>query len=899
MQMMRKTTLLFTLIISVASFGQINSGNPSVPFGSNSSYDYGMMPTNLPSSGTYGGSTEAANAYNSFKNEFVENCGSNEARVKFDQKTKTVSEGIAYTMLLSAYAADKDVFNRLWQYYKTRRNGNGVMHWKWNGCGTSNADREGVNGATDAELDAAMALIVADKQWGSSGQVHNYASDAVVLINAIKAHEVDGNTFNNGDGWGDAGGCRNPSYQSPAYARVYESFLEAQGQNSSGWSAIADGSANLLKINSERTNSGLPSNWCLTNGVPNNSCNASNTDPFSFGYDAVRAPWREGTDYLWFGTSSMHNVVNTQIDFWKGKGGVNQVQGGNSFNQNGSGSGDKNGTFIGMVGAQSLASTTNSTNQSFVNTIYTKNKNTSANDGYFNRVMRCLGLFVQTGNFWNPYSTALNGGNTPPTVSLTSPANNLQTCLGISYTLTANPSDADGISKVEFYDGNTLIRTDNSAPFSYTISSPTAGVKNYKAKAFDTKGASAFSSIVKVTVSTVQSTDGSTCGGNSSEGFNAAIDDFDSVDEVSLGATGDYGIFWWVADDAVSTYTMTRTSSNMKLDVANASPTYKVFGLGFGEGKSIDLTSFSNSDIKIELQNNTNDDVYLAIQLEDSDGGKAEYEIENESAITWDNKWQKIGLEIPKGQRVTKTLDLSKVPNMLGGFGVDKSVGSDGFPCNDATDCPAVEYAFDPSKLAKMVFIVNGGGGIPDQSDYEPVTGDLTFYYFSIGEISNSNSDVIKAGATLPPADTDGDSVDDAIDLCPNTPSGLSVNANGCADSQLDDDNDNVTNDKDNCPNTLPGTTVDAFGCKVNAVNTPESLGIHIFPNPAEGILFLNQETILMNSLSVLSTSGVEMLRKSNLSGTNQVDVSGLSKGVYLLVLNGENGTTQQRIVIK
>ena len=50
-------------------------------------------------------------------------------------------------------------------------------------------------------------------------------------------------------------------------------------------------------------------------------------------------------------------------------------------------------------------------------------------------------------------------------------------------------------------------------------------------------------------------------------------------------------------------------------------------------------------------------------------------------------------------------------------------------------------------------------------------------------------------------------------DNCPNTPTGESVDDNGCSDSQKDSDNDGITDDKDNCPNTPNGEPVDDNGC--------------------------------------------------------------------------------------
>lgn len=64
--------------------------------------------------------------------------------------------------------------------------------------------------------------------------------------------------------------------------------------------------------------------------------------------------------------------------------------------------------------------------------------------------------------------------------------------------------------------------------------------------------------------------------------------------------------------------------------------------------------------------------------------------------------------------------------------------------------------------------------------------------------------------------DEDGDGVDNGDDLCPDTPAGEPVNADGCSDSQLDDgDDDGVIDDDDLCPGTPAGIPVDADGCPI------------------------------------------------------------------------------------
>lgn len=69
------------------------------------------------------------------------------------------------------------------------------------------------------------------------------------------------------------------------------------------------------------------------------------------------------------------------------------------------------------------------------------------------------------------------------------------------------------------------------------------------------------------------------------------------------------------------------------------------------------------------------------------------------------------------------------------------------------------------------------------------------------------------------PTDADGDGVSDALDQCPGTPAGESVDANGCSASQLDGDGDGVSDALDLCPNTPAGEPVDASGCPLGPVD--------------------------------------------------------------------------------
>ncbi|MCI1187159.1 carbohydrate-binding protein [Hymenobacter sp. DH14] len=100
---------------------------------------------------------------------------------------------------------------------------------------------------------------------------------------------------------------------------------------------------------------------------------------------------------------------------------------------------------------------------------------------------------------WLSFTAA---GNTPPTVSLTSPSNGTSFTAPASITISANAADANGtVSSVAFYNGTTLLNTDTSAPYSYTWTGVASGTYSLTAKATDNAGAVTTSTAVSVTVS--------------------------------------------------------------------------------------------------------------------------------------------------------------------------------------------------------------------------------------------------------------------------------------------------------------------------------------------------------------------------------------------------------------
>jgi regulation of enolase protein 1 (concanavalin A-like superfamily) len=105
-----------------------------------------------------------------------------------------------------------------------------------------------------------------------------------------------------------------------------------------------------------------------------------------------------------------------------------------------------------------------------------------------------------------PAAPAAPAGNLPPTVTLTQPASGAQYSAGASISLAASASDPEGqLAQVEFLNGQTVLGTDTTAPYTFTWSNVAAGTYSLTAKARDTAGAVATSTPVTVTVAATTS----------------------------------------------------------------------------------------------------------------------------------------------------------------------------------------------------------------------------------------------------------------------------------------------------------------------------------------------------------------------------------------------------------
>lgn len=150
---------------------------------------------------------------------------------------------------------------------------------------------------------------------------------------------------------------------------------------------------------------------------------------------------------------------------------------------------------------------------------------------------------------------------------------------------------------------------------------------------------------------------------------------------------------------------------------------------------------------------------------------------------------------------------------------------------NNAAVNPYLIAGIGASKYTNVygAFIPLGGGfrfnlfgetNIYTQLQYRiPVTTEANNYHFQVsfgigGLVSNRKEEAVKEVAPPPPADTDGDGINDADDACPTVP-GL-ARYKGCPIP--DTDKDGINDEQDKCP-TVPGTA------KYNGCPVPDTDG--------------------------------------------------------------------------
>ena len=316
----------------------------------------------------------------------------------------TVSEAIAYGMLISVYMDDQDVFKNLYKTWTGNSAGaNGGMNWRI-GC------QGGTGTASDADFDAALALVMASKQWNDA----SYLTAGKSLISWIASNDIASNKIKPGNQWNDG---FNPSYATTAN---FQLFQDVAGGS---WSSVISQAYTDLN-GCQDSKTGLVPDWCDWNSHKPILTSAAVSNDIGFYDDAARTPWRMAMAYYWYGDTKAQafnkKVVEWLIPETRTASGVNsgyKYDGGQYYADESDIRNFVSSTFSGGLGL-ATSSIESAEAKTYLGTVYKvlkEKKSCSTAQGcgegsvagekYYPATLNMIYLLLVTGNMPNLYNT--------------------------------------------------------------------------------------------------------------------------------------------------------------------------------------------------------------------------------------------------------------------------------------------------------------------------------------------------------------------------------------------------------------------------------------------------------------------------------------------------------------
>ncbi|MFF5234822.1 glycosyl hydrolase family 8 [Dactylosporangium sp. NPDC000521] len=384
-------------------------GGPAVPFGS---HLFPYVSGTLRPSGTQSTVDQAVvTYYNKWKAAFVkQNCGNGWYEIiSPDADHPYVAEAQGYGMVIVATMAGADpnaktVFDGLVKYmlaHPSVHNPDLLAAEQDTACKSVN----GSDSATDGDLDVAYGLLLADKQWGSTG-TYNYKQLAIRHINAIKANEVNPTThlLLLGD-WSTPGDSLYwTTRPSDFMIDHFRAFKTATGDTA--WDTIRTAHQNLITDLQSRyaSSTGLLPDFVVdTNTTARPAPGQVLEDPNDGKYfwNSCRTPWRIGTDAVTSGNAASLASARKLNTWVKGKtgGNPNSIAVGYSLGGTAISSGSEPAFFAPFA----VAALTDSGSQAWLDALWTKMVNTSfTSTDYYSTSIQLQVMIVVSGNFWAP-----------------------------------------------------------------------------------------------------------------------------------------------------------------------------------------------------------------------------------------------------------------------------------------------------------------------------------------------------------------------------------------------------------------------------------------------------------------------------------------------------------------
>ncbi|MEM9264375.1 MAG: glycosyl hydrolase family 8 [Cyanobacteria bacterium P01_F01_bin.13] len=246
---------------------------------------------------------------------------------------RTTSEGQAYAMLRAVLIDDAESFERVLNWGENnlaRYDDDGVLldhlwAWKWGpDAAPGEAKKWGIldaNFATDADIDAATALIMAARRWKKPAyltlakiklkDIWEFSTVDISLTDDLSGRYLLPGPLDafhtTSDTW-----YLNPSYVAPYAFRL---FAQVDRDRKRDWLELVHTGYRMLEGSSQISELGLPSDWVLLHSEAPHYRALPATAPLKslYGFDAYRVWWRIALDLSWFESAPAGHYLSDHL----------------------------------------------------------------------------------------------------------------------------------------------------------------------------------------------------------------------------------------------------------------------------------------------------------------------------------------------------------------------------------------------------------------------------------------------------------------------------------------------------------------------------------------------------------------------------------------------------------
>lgn len=363
------------------------------------------------------------NYYDQWKSDWLRvDPGGNGYRVVMDSQGRTTSEAQGYGMLVQAhmdgYNPDaQTIFDGLFRYSRANPSeGNpDLMDW-------AQPDAYGNSSAFDGDADIAYALLAADAQWGSDGEI-NYLQEAITIINAMYDSTIGPQSHLPmlGD-WVDPNGSQYNQWSVRTSDFMYDHFRAFEAATQTGaWDEVLAATQAVMTKLQQQSGTGLVPDFVIVDPAtgdvspaPDGFLEANDSD---YWYNAGRVPWRLGTDAVLSGDAVSQAQAQMLSEFFQqsSAGDPSLIRGG--YQLDGTPLNSWSDPFFRAAVGVSAMTGSDAADQAWLNEVFDSVATTHSN--YYADSVSMLSMLVMSGNY---IDASASPGESATLQSLTQPA---------------------------------------------------------------------------------------------------------------------------------------------------------------------------------------------------------------------------------------------------------------------------------------------------------------------------------------------------------------------------------------------------------------------------------------------------------------------------------------------